>query len=561
MRLFKRITALALAAVTAGALGLGAAAEAVEGAPETALPEVYCPVNDDPEFPFNIELDIAENSISYINLDEPVYGIKSILDGETLDFKMNVSLKDEFMDYESYTFELFTADYSDKLFSQSAGNSETITVPDMSTAKGYKLSAALKSESLTAYYGGQFTIQVELDSTVVVDLFYQLAGMEGDAAPYENNLQESEPGNNNESRPDDLYSDRTMKAETIKGDVDYFTYWCPNKLTGSGDDDEIDDSGMVNIEFTLNVPAWSKMRIEILDEDGNVIRSIKPESSSIYYLKINNAVMGMNYMVVVESTETLNNKPAVSYSLTATYDFVLAWYGQYNSKDAFGIYWNVDKLKDIKYYDSWDNNREYPIFSEGKRGKYDHVFTTGCGVVSSAMIFRNMGVTMNGYDVRTGYEGELQADPFTALLSNCNFNGTELKYSSVLPELSSEGYDSDEKPHYPEALYRSMIGRSFGLSYVPVSNITETSLRNAIAAHGYVLVYFDEYTQKKHFMVMTRLDNVSGDLCDKAYVLDPAAMTYSAGAGEKGNGILLSQTTSGHSHAKIENISWAGYFE
>lgn len=165
------------------------------------------------------------------------------------------------------------------------------------------------------------------------------------------------------------------------------------------------------------------------------------------------------------------------------------------------------------------------------------------------MIFRNLGATMNGYDVRTGYEGTLQADPFTAMLSNCGYDGTFLKTTSRFPD----------EP-YPDK-WKQSIGNKFGLSYVPINNITESSLRSALAAKGYVLIYFNANTTKMHFMVLTRLDYGSGELYDKAYVLDPAAKSYSAGSGATGNGILLSQTTSNHSDARIGDISWAGYFE
>ncbi len=570
-RIFKKITALAMAAVTAGALGLGAAAEAVETVPETALPEVYCPVNDDPEFPFNIELDIAENSVRYIDLDEPVYGFESILDEEALDFKMNVSLKDEFKDFESYKFELFTSDYSDKLFSQSAGNGETITVPDMLTAKGYKLSATLKSDSLTADYGGQFSIQVELDSTVVVDLFYQLAGMEGSAAPYVNEVQENDAANNNIETPDYLgYAG--IDASIMTGDVDYFKYKVPEWIGDDGE--EVIDRGVANITFCFKTKGWNipNCTVEITEENGNPVKSLQFDAilRTSYYVRIPNAPLQGSYIIKIMGEKDLK----AQYTLTPSCNFGQAWFGQYSSKepdaeasatikDSMIEYWNANKLDTIEQY-SAKNDTYYPVLLESypPTSNNDDVFATACGVVSSAMIFRNLGATMTGYDYRTGQSGEFQADPFTALLSNCGYDGYELLSMTKSPNNPNRYLwpnDPDNKEDdYPDA-WNEGIGNKFGLSYVKIDK-TESSIRNAIGAHGYVLVYFDENTEKQHFMVMTRLDYGSGDLCDKAYVLDPAATTYSAGTGYKGNGILLSQTTSGHSNAKMANISSVGYF-
>lgn len=96
MRLFKRITALALAAVTAGALGLSAAAEVEETTAEPIDLEVYCPTNEDPEFPFCLDINVMPGSIQYIDLDEPVYGFERVLDEEALDFDVSFSLKDEY---------------------------------------------------------------------------------------------------------------------------------------------------------------------------------------------------------------------------------------------------------------------------------------------------------------------------------------------------------------------------------------------------------------------------------------------------------------------------------
>lgn len=280
--IIKKITALAVAAVTAGALGLGAAAEVVETAPETALPEVYCPVNDDPEFPFNIELDIAENSVSYIDLDEPVYGIERVLDEKALDFGMRVSLKDEFKDFENYTLELFTADYSDKLFSQSVGTDESIFVPNMSTVTGYKINTSLNSEALTAYYCWQFTVRAELDSTVVVDLFYQFAGTEGDMATYEDYLDENDSQNYALNQYDTLPLETVMKATINNNDSDYFAIKTSSDPSGN-------NTGVANLSFIFKLTPAAKINLEFFSNDNYSIGTFQTtDKTSLFMLKFGN---------------------------------------------------------------------------------------------------------------------------------------------------------------------------------------------------------------------------------------------------------------------------------
>lgn len=545
-KIFKRIMAFALAAVTAGAMGSGATAEVLQSSPEPEKLDVYCPTNEDAEFPFYMDIDVYEDTIQYIELDEPIYGLERLLDEEVLEFDVNFSLKDEYKSFDNYTFTVFNADYSEKLASKHLESGEVVNLTGLSTGDGYKISMTLESDTLNAYYGGQFTIQAELDGTLAVDLFYMLAGMDGEAAPYVYENPEGEPKNNNKQTPD-IINHLGIKAYTQKDDVDYFKYDIPGWVADDGEQEY--DKGVATVELTITTTGGSipGFTVNIFDRYGNKIISNTPSGYSenaIYYTIPN---VSLDDYVLIEIT-SLSTIPA-EYTLHPNVKFGHAWFSQYVSKDENVVYWNVNGLYDIIA------NGKYHLFDEGKMGKDDHVFSTGCGIVSSAMIFRNLGKTMYGYDIRTGKWGNLQADPYTALLSNCNLNGSTVE-KDKFPELSKDGYADEEDVKYPEALYRSMIGKSFGLTYKSIDDKSESSLRKAIAEHGYVLIYFDKGTNKQHFMVLTELafDNTK-TFAQKATVYDPAAKTYAAGAG-----VLLSNTNSNHSSATINNISWAGYF-
>ena len=534
MRMFKRITALALAAVTAGAMGLGAAAEAAENKAEPTEIKVYCPVNEDTEFPFNIELDFDQNSIQYVDFDEPVYGFESILDGEALDFSMNVSLKDEFKDFESYSFELFTLDYSEKLFSGKAESEEMITVSDMSTAKGYKLSAALESDSLTSYYGGQFSIQVELDSTVVVDLFYQFTGMEGDAAPYYNEANENDDRNNSFDTPDSVNA-LGVRATTITGDVDHFKYSVPAWMSDDGEE-EIEE-GVATITFCVKTGGFNipNLKIEVFDEMRNPVGSIECDAAlrTSYYVRVPNAPLHSSYTIKITS----GKENYAQYVLTPSCEFGYAWFGQYVSKDADGTYWNSAPIEalEIKY-----GSTKKPLFAENSSLIGDEAWMTqSCGIVGAAMILRNIYAKANIYDFRTGKSTNILADPYTATLANCQY--------SISSNKTVYTVTNDKNPR---ALNVSNLSSAFGVRYVHHDgSISETDLKQMIKDYGYVLVYFKngDYV---HFMVVTEIKSGAGTFAQRAVVYDPAARTYSTGAN-----ILLSNTKTGYKDVSVGNIT------
>lgn len=243
---------------------------------------------------------------------------------------------------------------------------------------------------------------------------------------------------------------------------------------------------------------------------------------------------------------------SVEYELYVSYTLGDAWFGQYIAKDDNGaVYWNTNKLD--KLY-----NKGYPTFLEKYKDPSTYngdIFATGCGICSSAMIFRSMDATMSGYDLRTGIDGTLQADPYTALLSNCNLDGRGWSSETYLP------FYGDSASDYPELFHSKYMGVSFGYSGIKDISITENDLRKVIADYGFVLIYLDPLPGKTngHFMVLTGLEAYSSStnkpFAQRAIVYDPAGMSYNTGAG-----IRLSETKSGFSGYTLSKISKAKCF-
>lgn len=519
MKKLKKLAALFLAAAMVCVSATAYADEVVEITEEPQTLEVYCPgANEDPEFPFSFDIDVDPSTISYIDLDEPLYGFEQLLDEEALDFDVRFALKDEYKNFDSFEFQVLDADYTEEIAAGTFQNDEVFTIPGLSIGTGYKISIALISETLTAYYGGQFTIQAELDSTLAVDLFYQLGYMEGEAAVYNNICRESRSGGNSLATAQTLAYDQLTVGSVVKGQDDYY-----NLNSGSyADPDEEGQTGIVNLLFNISLAPKSIVKLEFFDENNKSVKTFEPTVATYQlFCRFANVPISTTRKVRIYT----DSECSIDYYLTPSREFKPAWFGQYVSKDTDGVYWNTNKLEDVY-------SGKYRIFKEGLTGIEDHVFTTGCGISAAAMIFRNLGATMDGYDLRTNTDGELQADPYTALLANIDDDGRNWASATSFP-----GGNAPE-------LFDEKIGKKFGFKEnMKRYDIDESELREAIANYGYVLAYFNENDKyRRHFMVLTGLESGSGTIAEKAIVFDPAGMSYAEGAGANGNGIKLTDT-------------------
>lgn len=557
----KFISALAMAATLVFSSTAAYAEEAVSTAAEPQSLETYCPTNDDEEFPFNMEINVMPGSIQYIDLEEPIYGYESVLDEEALIFDVNFSLKDEFKIFDGYEFQVFSSDYSEVIASEYLEMDEVFTLPGLSIGEGYKIGMTLESESLTASYGGQFVIQAEWNGSLSVDLFYQLANTEGEAAPYVDEYNETEPKNNTISGWDPLLHGRIMNGSTSSGDVDYFKSAAPIKYMDNDMDVE-DRTGVVNLEYTLDLTPGAEICIEFFDENNKSIRKYETGKSVTHiFCRFANVEMGSVYYIKITSKSSTN----VKYKLQSSYQFALAWYGQFVSKDGDGVYWNANKLNtlEIEAYDTWEYKEiKKPFFIDNNKADW---MAKGCGIAASAMILRNLGATMNGYDFRTGYNGRLQADPFTVMMANCKINGADFKSSPTYYHIDQPTSSNEPSIPEPDNLEGNNVANKFDVSYSSFSNVTEEKLINALEKYGYLLIYFKKTEYRApHFMVLTNLEKYNANdgksFAQRATVFDPAALTWSVGAGIDGKGTLLENTKSVYSQLSVDDIQSAGYY-
>lgn len=507
--------------------------EVVEITEEPQTLEVYCPgANEDPEFPFSFDIDVDPSTISYIDLDEPPYGFEQLLDEEALDFDVRFALKDEYKNFDSFEFQVLDADYTEEIAAGTFQNDEVFTIPGLSIGTTYKLSMVLNSETLTAYYGGQFTIQAELDSTLAVDLFYQLANIDGDSSLYVSIYSETE-SNNSESVADEARNGAMIEGHLYDySDVDYFYFYTPSSNSGN----------VATVDISLSVPKGLMIDMEVYSLDRTYTKSTVNSLNSSLYVRITNAAPNTKFYIKLKrSVGSSNDK----YCLMVQKRMGYAWFGQYSSYEYPTSYWNDNKLSSLNITAYSETN---PFFINNGNGSTYHWMMKGCGIAASATILRNMGATLKGYDFRTDYYGNMPADPFTVMLANCELDGTSMNVNTTS---LNTGFQ------YPNSLTIANVCEGFKVSQNSITfeevDKDESSLKEA-AKIGPILIRFGK-GEYRHFMVITGFTE-GNNFADRVLVCDPAGNTYATGVGTDGRGIPLSKTTSGY--ADFENCTIIG---
>lgn len=238
----------------------------------------------------------------------------------------------------------------------------------------------------------------------------------------------------------------------------------------------------------------------------------------IYYIKLEPIVQSGN-----------------DYYLTASQVNGKTWYGQFDSTNSNNTvdYWNPNKLDTLDI--TW-NGLSKKFFKNGNTTS-TYWMKEGCGIAAAAMILRDKGKTMNGYDFRTNYSGYMIADPFTVMLANCNLNGTSMNVNSTSLTVTGE----------PIYFNRINVSSKFGMMSESILNPSKQQIKDWLDSYGSVMVYLTG--SPNHFMVITGYNSSGSNFANSFYVYDPAARSYSAGAG-----VLLSNTQTGYQNKTYTDI-------
>ena len=156
------------------------------------------------------------------------------------------------------------------------------------------------------------------------------------------------------------------------------------------------------------------------------------------------------------------------------------WYSQFVATDN----WNTTGLENVYF------NNHGVFFKSGESSIMDE----GCVITSIAMVLRNLGATMNGYDFRNISAGlhRMKADPYTVALANCALRGNE--YTEVNGDGITQYWfpcSSDHSPVYTIwDRYKNSFGYKCELTF-SLGNSPHSTLMNALREHPEgIVVYF-----------------------------------------------------------------------
>ena len=204
------------------------------------------------------------------------------------------------------------------------------------------------------------------------------------------------------------------------------------------------------------------------------------------------------------------------------------WYSQF---DATGN-WNAELLPQV-YFGNLGNH-----FMRGTgEANTTAIMDKGCVITSIAMVLRNLGATMQGYDIRNPGAGihKMQADPFTVTLANCSLFGNEYTVSNTTPQKYTFAYNGNSIP--VDTVWSKAVGAfGYGFNLQKRNGASAQTYRNRIIStlsqHPEGIIVYFKKDSRTHGVVFTRYDAVNDDFI----VCDPGTRDSA-----KGNNISLAQ--------------------
>lgn len=204
------------------------------------------------------------------------------------------------------------------------------------------------------------------------------------------------------------------------------------------------------------------------------------------------------------------------------------WYSQF---DAAGN-WNAELLPQV-YFGNLGNH-----FMRGTgEANTTAIMDKGCVITSIAMVLRNLGATMQGYDIRNPGAGmhKMQADPFTVTLANCSLLGNEYTVSNTTPQKYTFAYNGNSIP--VDTDWSKSVGAfGYGFNLQKRNGASAQTYRNRIintlSQHPEGIIVYFKKDSRTHGVVFTGYDAENNDFI----VCDPGTRDRA-----KGNNISLTQ--------------------
>lgn len=196
------------------------------------------------------------------------------------------------------------------------------------------------------------------------------------------------------------------------------------------------------------------------------------------------------------------------------------WYSQTNINNS---YWNGGALSGIYF-------KKKPFASETQKDWMNE----GCAISSVAMIFRNLGATYtNGYDFRSGQNGDLPADPYTVALANVGFSG----------------FSANTGSYYADPVYTrwKVVTNAFKvngneLTYVHKYSGNRATIKNALLNNPEgIVVQMTKADGDTHYIVIAECVNPEETKASKLQFIVYDPLSYD---GSDGDGVLFEESAS-----------------
>lgn len=252
--------------------------------------------------------------------------------------------------------------------------------------------------------------------------------------------------------------------------------------------------------------------------------------------------LGLGTAVITASVEGLSK----SFTVTVVDRDAFTWYSQNN---VYTSDWDATQLKFLSFYSSRVGaTKKFAVDSKEPGGNYCWM-DEGCGNCAYAMVLNNMGaVKTDGYDFRSGQEGNLIADPYTVALANSG----------------NYGFDNDQSKLRGDPIYMAWkyVAEQFNVDgktvrLTKIYNPTLSKIRDILADHPEGVIIQLTTSSKNHYLVFTECINPQEKVSSKLkfMVCDSAAYLP-----ENGDNVPFEQSTSyiyeGYRYSNILSIMY-----
>lgn len=528
---------------------------------------------DDEEFPVDF----------YITATPAQLNVDSVLDIPQ-ELVLNIDLKENFPD-GACTVAYFgqAISYSENADTKNAAlmsdvsltSKKTVTI-DFNTEYNFDIKISLMSGTFS--YMGTLFYSYDMYDGGILYLDVEYESYVDHTAMARNTTYVTETESNNSTSNPNMIENLVPRTGIISSnsDVDYYKFIFDSDFFSNHLDTQLVYGG---VKIRLTVPDEDiydedfdyyesvDLEMQIYDADLNLVQSCTvggnvDEYCTFYY------TAGETYYIKIYAYSTV--LPTSNYVLSLSLYPMYTWYSQFTGTDNQGDFlWDTHNLNNWLIYNfSNANANRLPFIIDGQTD--DTHMSGGCAIASFAMVLRNQNLTMTGKDIRTGFTGALNADPYSVTLANMNIDGTGLSFTNgqCLTNYSGDPVAiSTTKLGYIATKFSTVITKvdSTTLSSYKSSEtefISSISGLLSINPYGIIIQFIDadETAYGSHFIVFTQVNSsyTGSEFNEKFYVCDSGTSRN-----DKGNNVLFSKCTSKNKYSWDEavNIYLVGYQE